>query len=332
MQIAAELSRTYGGEITPLNADGDAPGDVNAYLFVDPTGPAAQAASVGALLPGLLAGGSDPLIWGELFASDRRRGRDGFSLAHGHDYRGVLFGAEQGYANGQQRLGVLFGYADADINTHLRSLDLETGSVFGGLYGRISKESLDINLGLNLGYEFHDNRRYIPQLDTEAEADYNSFFINPWLGLSRTWSLQDNLELRPAFLLNYTFARYEGYEERGGEGFAIDVGSRIAHNLTTRAQVAGVWTLPDTSNELGLRLGVEGRLAGGGDFKGSLGGSSFSYSDTGDKRATSVFIGLDGRHAFSDDLTLQVDVEYSHDLGGVSERTLGGFVRLEYEY
>ena len=39
VQIAAELSRTYGGEITPLNTDGDAPGDVNAYLFVDPTGP-----------------------------------------------------------------------------------------------------------------------------------------------------------------------------------------------------------------------------------------------------------------------------------------------------
>ena len=368
VQIAAELSRTYGGEITPLNADGDAPAEVEAYLFVDPTGPAAQAASVGALsttvntvvnqrlsgsvpggggsrrtarpvqlaagalLPGLLAGGSDPLIWGELFASDRRRGRDGLNLAHGHDYRGVVFGAEQGYEGEQYRLGLLFGYADADTNTHLRSLDIETGSVFGGLYGRIAKESIDINLGLNLGYEFHDNRRYIPQLDTEAEADYNSFFINPWLGLSRTWSLQDNLELRPAFLLNYTFARYEGYEERGGEGFAIDVGSRIAHNLSTRAQVAGVWTLPDTGNELGLRLGLEGRLAGGGDFKGSLGGSSFSYSDTGDKRATSVFIGIDGRHAFSDELTLQVDVEYSHDLGGVSERTLGGFVRLEYEY
>ncbi len=49
VQIAAELSRTYGGEITPLNAAGDAPAEVNAYLFVDPTGPAAQEASVGAL-------------------------------------------------------------------------------------------------------------------------------------------------------------------------------------------------------------------------------------------------------------------------------------------
>ena len=361
----AALSQDYGGQVTPLNADGNGPRDVNAYLFVDPTGPAALAASVGALstavnniinqrlsgglpggshsvrsaqvaagalLPGLLAGGSDPLIWGELFAAERRRGRDGLNLAHGHDYRGVLFGAEQGYANGQQRLGLLFGYADADINTHLRSLDLETGSVFGGLYGRIAKESLDINLGLNLGYEFHDNRRYIPQLLAVAEADYNSVFINPWLGLTREYPLQDNLSLRPLLALNYTFARYEGYEEHGGEGFGIDVGSRTAHSLSTRAQVAGVWTRPDTSNELGLRLGVEGRLAGGGDFKGSLGGSSFSYSDTGDKRAQSLFIGIDGRHAFSDDLILQVDVEYSHDLGGVSERTLGGFVRLEYEY
>ena len=83
---------------------------------------------------------------------------------------------------------------------------------------------------------------------------------------------------------------------------------------------------------LGLRLGVEGRLAGGGHFEGRLGGSSFDYSDAEDRSAQAVFIGLDGRHVLSEALTLQVDVEYSHHIGGVSERSLGGFVRLEYAY
>jgi len=114
----------------------DAPADVTTYLYVDPTGPGAQAETVGALTttvnsiinqrlsgnnpdsdsddsrstlsPGLLAWGDAPLIWGELFAAARRRGRDGFALAHGHDYRGGgLFGVEQGY--GEHRLGLGWG-------------------------------------------------------------------------------------------------------------------------------------------------------------------------------------------------------------------------------
>ena len=389
----AALSRDYGGEVTPLNAAGDGPRDVNAYLFVDPTGPAAQAASVEALsirinqilnqrlsgglrggrhaarpvssgmnqsmnqsnnqitqrLSGGLAGGrhalrpqpqaaeatgggDGPLLWGEVFAAERRRGQDGLTLSHVHDYQGLVFGAEQVDPSGQQRLGVLFGYADADIRTDLRSLELDTGSLFGGVYGRFSRQALAINLGLNLGYESHDNRRYIPQLQQVAEADYHSIFVNPWLSLSRAWPLREGLELRPALMLNYSVARYDGYEERGGQGFALAVAGRTAHNLSTRLQLAGVRTEPDTGHELGLRLGVEGRLAGGGHFEGRLGGSSFDYSDAEDRSAQAVFIGLDGRHALSEALTLQLDVEYSHHIGGVSERSLGGFVRLEYAY
>ena len=387
----AALSRDYGGEVTPLNAAGDGPQDVNAYLFVDPTGPAAQAASVEALstrinqilnqrlsgglrggshalrpvssgmnqsmnqsnnqitqrLSGGLAGGrhallplaagatdggDGPLLWGEVFAAERRRGQDGLTLSHVHDYQGLVFGAEQVDPGGQQRLGVLFGYADADIRTDLRSLELDTGSLFGGVYGRFSRQALAINLGLNLGYESHDNRRYIPQLQQVAEADYHSIFVNPWLSLSRAWPLREGLELRPALMLNYSVARYDGYEERGGQGFALAVAGRTAHNLSTRLQLAGVRTEPDTGHELGLRLGVEGRLAGGSHFEGRLGGSSFDYSDAEDRSAQTVFIGLDGRHALSEALTLQVDVEYSHHIGGVSERSLGGFVRLEYAY
>ena len=385
----AALSRDYGGEVTPLNAAGDGPRDVNAYLFVDPTGPAAQAASVEALstrinqilnqrlsgglrggshaarpvssgmnqsnnqitqrlsgglaggrhalrpLPlaaGATGGGDGPLLWGEVFAAERRRGQDGLTLSHVHDYQGLVFGAEQVDSGGQQRLGVLFGYADADIRTDLRSLELDTGSLFGGVYGRFSRQALAINLGLNLGYESHDNRRYIPQLQQVAEADYHSIFVNPWLSLSRAWPLREGLELRPALMLNYSVARYDGYEERGGQGFALAVAGRTAHNLSTRLQLAGVRTEPDTGHELGLRLGVEGRLAGGGHFEGRLGGSSFDYSDAEDRSAQAVFIGLDGRHALSEALTLQLDVEYSHHIGGVSERSLGGFVRLEYAY
>ena len=356
----AALSRDYGGEVTPLNAAGDGPQDVNAYLFVDPTGPAAQAASVEALstrinqilnqrlsgglrggrhalrpLPqtaGATGGGDGPLLWGEVFAAERRRGQDGLTLSHVHDYQGLVFGAEQVDPGGQQRLGVLFGYADADIRTDLRSLELDTGSLFGGVYGRFSRQALAINLGLNLGYESHDNRRYIPQLQQVAEADYHSIFVNPWLSLSRAWPLREGLELRPALMLNYSVARYDGYEERGGQGFALAVAGRTAHNLSTRLQLAGVRTEPDTGHELGLRLGVEGRLAGGGHFEGRLGGSSFDYSDAEDRSAQAVFIGLDGRHALSEALTLQLDVEYSHHIGGVSERSLGGFVRLEYAY
>ena len=385
----AALSRDYGGEVTPLNAAGDGPQDVNAYLFVDPTGPAAQAASVEALstrinhilnqrlsgglrggrhaarpvssgmnqsnnqitqrlsgglaggrhalrpLPlaaGATGGGDGPLLWGEIFAAERRRGQDGLTLSHVHDYQGLVFGAEQVDPGGQQRLGVLFGYADADIRTDLRSLELDTGSLFGGVYGRFSRQALAINLGLNLGYESHDNRRYIPQLQQVAEADYHSIFVNPWLSLSRAWPLREGLELRPALMLNYSVARYDGYEERGGQGFALAVAGRTAHNLSTRLQLAGVRTEPDTGHELGLRLGVEGRLAGGGHFEGRLGGSSFDYSDAEDRSAQAVFIGLDGRHALSEALTLQLDVEYSRHIGGVSERSLGGFVRLEYAY
>ena len=356
----AALSRDYGGEVTPLNAAGDGLQDVNAYLFVDPTGPAAQAASVEALstrinqilnqrLSGGLkgsghalrpqplaaeatGGGDGPLLWGEIFAAERRRGQDGLTLSHVHDYQGLVFGAEQVDPSGQQRLGVLFGYADADIRTDLRSLELDTGSLFGGVYGRFSRQALAINLGLNLGYESHDNRRYIPQLQQVAEADYRSIFVNPWLSLSRAWPLREGLELRPALMLNYSVARYDGYEERGGQGFALAVAGRTAHNLSTRLQLAGVRTEPDTGHELGLRLGVEGRLAGGGHFEGRLGGSSFDYSDAEDRSAQAVFIGLDGRHALSEALTLQLDVEYSHHIGGVSERSLGGFVRLVYAY
>ena len=312
----AALSRDYGGEVTPLNAAGDGPQDVNAYLFVDPTGPAAQAASVEALstrinhilnqrlsgglrggrhaarpvssgmnqsmnqsnnqitqrlsgglkgssyalrpLPqaaGATGGGDGPLLWGEVFAAERRRGQDGLTLSHVHDYQGLVFGAEQVDPGGQQRLGVLFGYADADIRTDLRSLELDTGSLFGGVYGRFSRQALAINLGLNLGYESHDNRRYIPQLQQVAEADYHSIFVNPWLSLSRAWSLREGLELRPALMLNYSVARYDSYEERGGQGFALAVAGRTAHNLSTRLQLAGVRTEPDTGHELGTALG-----------------------------------------------------------------------------
>ncbi len=339
---------------------------VESYVYVDPTGPSVQASAVGALtttintlisqrlsayrraarppvqvaatalLPGMLARGEDPLIWGELFASDRQRGRDGRTLSYSHEYRGVLFGAEQRY--GQEAvLGLMLGYADADVSTHITALNVETGSLFGGVYGRLDLAGLAVDVGLNLGYEEHDNQRFIPQQRQTAETSTHSFFINPSLTVSQSYRVEAlsgraTFRLTPSLSMSYTAAFYGDYTERGAAGFNLSVDSRTAHNLTTRLQLGGDWALPKSNSGLGLRLGLQSRFTDSSDFEGTLSGASFSYASDADKSVHSLYVGVDGRHELRDNLKLLVDVEYNHDVGEVSERALSGIVRLEYAY
>ncbi len=339
---------------------------VESYVYVDPTGPSVQASAVGALtttintlisqrlsayrraarppvqvaatalLPGMLARGEDPLIWGELFASDRQRGRDGRTLSYSHEYRGVLFGAEQRY--GQEAvLGLMLGYADADVSTHITALNVETGSLFGGVYGRLDLAGLAVDVGLNLGYEEHDNQRFIPQQRQTAETSTHSFFINPSLTVSQSYRVEAlsgraTFRLTPSLSMSYTAAFYGDYTERGAAGFNLSVDSRTAHNLTTRLQLGGDWALPKSNSGLGLRLGLQSRFTDSSDFEGTLSGASFSYASDADKSVHSLYVGVDGRHELRDNLKLLVDVEYNHDVGEVSERALSGIVRFTYWY
>ncbi len=128
---------------------------------------------------------------------------------------------------------MLFGYAHADLVSSGKNTQIETDSLFLGLYGQDTWQGIDIGLSLNLGYEDHDSSRALLNQGQAqvAQGSYSSLFLSPALRLSHRAVLSEHWELRPAASVSYTQGWYKGYTERGAEGLSDHAASGRA-NIT----------------------------------------------------------------------------------------------------
>jgi uncharacterized protein YhjY with autotransporter beta-barrel domain len=291
--------------------------------------PPTQLASL-ELSPDMLFQERAPIAWGEVFGSHRTRGDDGLALAYTHDYKGFTGGYEQVYKKG--RLGIMAGFADAEVSTDTTSIQTETNSFFAGVYGHVHLGKVNLTASLTAGFEDHDNERTVTDnlAGTEtARSDFTSVFFSPSVTLSSAYTFKEHFELRPSATLTYNVARYDDYTETGTTRSNLSIDDRTAQTLNGRIQLAVAMALNETS-EFELRSGFTTRHTFDGDTNASLSGASFQYSSAGDDSVQGGFVGGNLRFNATDRLGVVADVEYREASGDESE--IAARFRLEYRF
>ena len=280
-----------------------------------------------ALSPGMLYQPRGPVLWGQLFGYSGERGAEGAVQAYDHDYKGFVAGYERDYARG--RVGLLAGVANSD--THSNTQDRETDSAFLGTYGHLNLGQANLTASLLLGWEDHDNRRWV--LDNvngveTARGRTDSVFISPSLTLSSAYTVQPEMELRPSATLTYSVGRYDGYDETGTTHANLDVGSRTIEAVSARLQMEGANKIK--GGEVNLRAGVQHRHTDADDVDVSLGGSNFQFSSASDNNVSGGFIGAGVALSLTNKLELVADLEAGSMSG--DEDYLSGQVTLQYRF
>ncbi len=349
--------------LTILNAETfnlSVPGVVNGNVLttVDPTGQSAQGVALNTLTnavhgvisqrmaqtkalppiqlaslelsPGMLFQERAPIAWGEVFGSHRTRGTNGNELAHTHDYKGFTGGYEQDYKKG--RLGIMAGFADANVSTDTTSIATETDSFFAGVYGHAHLGKVNLTASLSAGFEDHDNERTVIDnlAGTEiARSDFSSVFFSPSVTLSSGYTFKEHFELRPSATLTYNVAWYDDYTETGTTRSNLTIDDRTAQSVNGRLQLAVAMALNDTS-EFELRSGFTSRHTFDSDTNASLSGANFNYSSAGDDSVYGGFVGGNLRFNATDKLDVLADVEYGEASGDEDE--IAARLRFEYRF
>ncbi|MEM6710663.1 MAG: autotransporter outer membrane beta-barrel domain-containing protein [Pseudomonadota bacterium] len=257
---------------------------------------------------GTFGGGVE--IWGEVFGNNVDREGESTILSFEQEAFGVVSGIETDLSVG--RIGLAFGIASSDSQTDAESIDTETTSYFGGLYGHVDVATdLTLSANLILGYEDYDNDRLVADnlngFET-ASADFSNVFISPSVSLEYQYEVAQGFYLRPSGSLTYTASFFDDYTETGTTRANLTIDSRTVHTLNTRIQLAGA--LVRDAIDVEVRGGFDGRFTDEDDVDASLAGNSFRFSGSDDESVLGGFIGLRAEMAANDQFSIIADGEY----------------------
>jgi outer membrane autotransporter protein len=282
------------------------------------------------LAPGMLFQERAPVVWGEVFGSQRSRGNDGLALAYDHDYIGFTGGYERDFHNA--RVGLFAGFAQADAETEITSIQTDTDSFFGGGYAHFYLGPVNLTASLAAGVEDHENDRTVIDnlagIET-ARSDFSSVFFSPSITLSSAYTLNEVFELRPSASLTYYVAWYDSYNESGTTRSNLSIDDRTDQALIGRVQLALAMALTDTT-ELELRTGVISRHTDQDNVNASLAGASFQYAAAGDDSVYGGLVGGNVRVHVTDRLDVMGDAEIIHASGDESD--ISARLRIEYRF
>ena len=191
-------------------------------------------------------------------------GRTDYSAgAYTLDQKNDLYGVAVGYNNtvmNDVRMGVLAGYSNQKMRAGSAWSDLYSHSYdnksTGGYVGATASKAFDrvvVDLGLAVGYQSHDDRRFVNDNlqwygQSYANSSYNSVWYSPEIGVSVPFNVIDEtITLAPNVRVNWTGQHIEGYTETGSNSNAkIDsrnigvVESRIGLDLTKKVNGASL--------------------------------------------------------------------------------------------
>jgi len=325
-------------------------------IVVDPTGPSVQGAALGTLTdkihgaitnhllngppgaqqlastrvePGMMNPGKGDQFWISGFAAHRERDEDGRALAYDHDIAGGVAGYETGFR--QFRVGVLGGYAHADVVTDTVSNDTNTDSWFVGGYGQASFGVIKLDVALLAGYEQNDNHRWlVDNLNgiEVAQSEFDSYFLSPSATVSAEFMVMGNIALRPSATASYSVAWYNSYTEHGTTLSNLSIDDRTAEAFIAKLQLGTAYIF-SKGNEFEFRIGGRYRNTSDDDIDATLAGTSFRYAAVGDDDNLEGYFGGNLRLAVKDWVSLTADMEYSiNDM----EDSISGFAGLEFTF
>ncbi len=228
--------------------------------------------------------------WVKGFGGYRQLDSSGSASKADHRYGGGAMGVD-GALTEDLRLGLHGGVSYALLEAEYQSQDIETTSVFGGVYG---SHAGWLDFAVTAGASKNDSKRRIanntlPGGVEIADADYNGYFISPEVTLHAGSYDLGWLSLKPSFRARYSFLRFEDYNESGSTG--LEVGERDIQALDGRLQLAVPLPL-SKSGLLELRIGVDGRLVDEEDIETTLLGQSLQFDPGGESTSIAQFVGV----------------------------------------
>jgi outer membrane lipase/esterase len=179
--------------------------------------------------------------------------RDDTDLEIGYDFSNYGFTAGADYRFTPNLVaGVALSYyrTNADFNSDLGSTD--TNSFGISFYGTYYVNDFFIDLLGGFMWNSYDNERHIQvstglatPVDTFAKSDTDGQQYSIGAGVGYDFHYRA-FRLTPLARLDYVHLHVDGYTERDGQGFGLDVNSQNADSLQSGlgAQVAYAWSLP----------------------------------------------------------------------------------------
>ncbi|MGJ8716524.1 MAG: autotransporter outer membrane beta-barrel domain-containing protein [Maribacter stanieri] len=216
-----------------------------------------------------------------------------------HSSGGAIAGADWSFVDGDY-FGVYGGAGAGSIDTDIpNGQEIETKSVYLGVYGKRNMGNGQINVDFLVGQMSFDSQRSVDA--AIAEADYDAWFIAPSIGYSQGFSMGEK-NLLTTTSLGYAGLFIDSYDETGSAG-NLSVDSRNIHQLNLRTELSLVIegdTKAGYAYEFSPYIGVEGRFNIGDDEATvNFLGNSVTFNPGGDDSVGSAFIGF----KFSRELT-----------------------------
>ncbi|WP_417788911.1 autotransporter domain-containing protein [Terasakiella pusilla] len=286
------------------------------------------------LEPGMLPTQKKSFAWGQFFGEYNKRGDNGGLLAHRSKTGGVVAGYETPLDN--HSIGFFGGGAFSQMETDITSVDSEVKGAFVGGYGQYVLGKWAFDAALIAGYQRHHDKRFVVDNlagEETALSDYNSLYISPSIGLTRTIDIRHGVQLLPSASLNYTYGYYGAYDETGTTSSNLSVKGHGADAINGRVQLSLKQQLSNGQSELEMRTGAKYSYFGreGVDIGLANEASSYTrYQTGGDPSTIGGYIGGNFRYELDDKITLVGDIETGFARN--DEKSVGGYIGLEYKF
>src|SRR5690606_32202073 len=135
-----------------------------------------------------------------------------------HVFGGVMMGIDTTTGEGT-RIGVFVGGAQGEADVDHDSQEIDTETVFAGLYASHHAGAVRIDAAVTVGLADYDSERLVANnqvpggLET-ARADYDGVFVSPELTVSTAMAMGATT-VRPSLRVRYAGLWLDGYDESG---------------------------------------------------------------------------------------------------------------------
>lgn len=215
-----------------------------------------------------------------------------------HNLGGLIVGLD-GTINSSLRMGAFFGTSRTDVDFNGTYREMETDTIFGGLYASMNAQDLTIDLGItggkteNEGTRIVDNNR-VNGLQT-ITSDFDGTFIAPELAI-KTRTKLGGVIFQPTLSIGYAGLFMDGYTESGTNAAPLKVGENDIHIIHARLEIAALMRSKgeDSLNfQFSPYIGIKGRsLINGEATNISLFGANYNFNNNGDDDIGSAFAGF----------------------------------------
>ncbi len=245
-------------------------------------------------------------IWAQGFGAYREADAQGIQNDAKHKFFGGIIGLDMALdmaSFSDTRVGAFAGYSRGDLETGRNmqkighnSQDVETDTVFGGIYADYAQPAWYARLILGLGTLDNDSTRLVmdntaPNGFWLAKGSYDGIYFSPEVAVGTDFTV-GGMTLMPSARLRYAHLSLDGYTETGRPTGAVaselDVADRDVNLFAGRAQVA----MAKSWGALSVvpRFGIEAYSSDADGVSVTIAGSSVNVTPGNDDAITG-FVG-----------------------------------------